>query len=187
MNPLAEAKIIIDAILKIEGEKFTDDPSDSGGATKWGVTEKVAREYGYYGDMRDLTRVEAGRIFYTRYLVKIRYETLLHYSRLIADEMADTSINMGHERAIEFLQRSLNIYNNRGTLYPDTEVDGIMGEHTLHCLSEYISFRGDEGIRVLYSTLNSLQGAFYVELAERREKDEKYTYGWHKNRVLGSH
>jgi hypothetical protein len=32
--------------------------------------------------------------------------------------------------------------------------------------------------------LNSLQGSSYVEIAERREKDEKWIYGWFKNRVV---
>jgi len=31
--------------------------------------------------------------------------------------------------------------------------------------------------------LNCLQGAFYVELAEKREKDERFVYGWLLNRV----
>ncbi len=31
--------------------------------------------------------------------------------------------------------------------------------------------------------LNALQGAFYVELAERRAKDEAFVYGWLLNRV----
>ena len=32
---------------------FVDDPDDSGGATNWGITEKVARKQGYTGHMRD--------------------------------------------------------------------------------------------------------------------------------------
>jgi len=35
----------------------------------------------------------------------------------------------------------------------------------------------------LYKMLNALQGAYYIELAERREKDEDFIYGWFKHRV----
>jgi hypothetical protein len=28
--------------------------------------------------------------------------------------------------------------------------------------------------------INCLQGSFYIELCERREKDEKYIFGWMK-------
>jgi len=37
---------------------------------------------------------------------------------------------------------------------------------------------------VLCRALNCLQGAYYIELAERREKDERFVYGWLKNRVV---
>lgn len=40
---------IINEILEVEGKQFADDPADSGGATRWGVTEKVARYWGYRG------------------------------------------------------------------------------------------------------------------------------------------
>ena len=48
-------KEIIDAVLAAEGEEFTNDPSDSGGATKWGVTQRVAAKHGILG----LTKVTA--------------------------------------------------------------------------------------------------------------------------------
>ena len=40
-----------------------------------------------------------------------------------------------------------------------------------------------DGEVVLVRALNSLQGAFYVELAEKRQKDEAFVYGWLLNRV----
>jgi lysozyme family protein len=42
-------------------------------------------------------------------------------------EMFDQSVNIGTGRAIEYLQRSLNILNNRQKLYTDVKVDGAMG------------------------------------------------------------
>ncbi|KKM08171.1 hypothetical protein LCGC14_1726580, partial [marine sediment metagenome] len=40
--------------LGIEGD-FSDDPADSGGATKWGITESVARAFGYSGRMQNMS------------------------------------------------------------------------------------------------------------------------------------
>ncbi len=40
-------------LLGHEGE-FSDHPDDPGGKTRYGVTEAVARETGYKGDMREL-------------------------------------------------------------------------------------------------------------------------------------
>ncbi|MDR7006095.1 glycoside hydrolase family 108 protein [Paraburkholderia strydomiana] len=41
------------ALLGNEGG-YVDNPADPGGATRWGVTERVARAWGYAGDMKDL-------------------------------------------------------------------------------------------------------------------------------------
>ena len=77
----------------------------------------------------------------------------------------------------------MNVLNNRGQNYSDLKVDGDVGGKTLNALKAFMAKRGSSGESVLYNMLNSLQGAFYVTLAERREKDEKFVFGWFKNRV----
>ncbi|KQU81624.1 MULTISPECIES: putative peptidoglycan-binding domain-containing protein [unclassified Rhizobacter] len=82
-----------------------------------------------------------------------------------------------------FLQRALNVLNMEGTWYPDVQADGRIGPMTIAALREYMRRRGAGGQVVLLRALNALQGAFYVELAERRAKDEAFVYGWLLNRV----
>lgn len=171
---------VIDNIIRIEGG-FVDDPDDSGGATNFGITESVARDYGYPGHMRDLPREVAFDIYSAQYWDTVRGDDLLRLSESVAEEVVDTAINAGVNRASVFLQRSLNVLNNRAKLYPDIVVDGNIGPATISALSNYIKRRESA---TLVNMLNCLQGAFYVELAERREKDEKFIYGWFKNRVL---
>ena len=38
---------------------YSNNPYDAGGVTMWGVTEKVARQSGYMGDMRDYPQKES--------------------------------------------------------------------------------------------------------------------------------
>src|SRR5689334_18971880 len=52
--------------LALEGE-YSDDPNDSGGATRYGVTERVARANGYTGPMRELPLADARRIAKSQY------------------------------------------------------------------------------------------------------------------------
>ena len=87
---------------------------------------------------------------------------------------------MGIGRAAEFLQRSLNALNNQGKLYADLVVDRDLGPSTLYALGAFMKHREEV---VLYRALNCLQGAFYIELSERRQKDERFVYGWLLNRV----
>jgi len=42
-------------IFEVEGG-YTNDENDRGGKTTWGITEEEAREFGYAGDMRNLTK-----------------------------------------------------------------------------------------------------------------------------------
>ena len=170
---------IINAIIDVEGG-YVNDPNDSGGETNFGITVQVARANGYTGDMRDMPREVAFDIYAAKYWDAVRADELVELSEIVADEVVDTAVNMGAGRAIKFLQRALNVLNTQGKLYPDLTVDGAIGPATINALRGYLSTRNE---LVLSRALNCLQGAFYIELAERREKDERFVYGWFKNRV----
>ncbi|MCH9712739.1 MAG: hypothetical protein K0U20_08965 [Proteobacteria bacterium] len=171
---------IINNIIRVEGG-YVNDPSDSGGETNFGITIAVARSYGYTGLMSDMPREVAFDIYSAKYWDAVKADNILLMSEHIAEEVVDTSVNMGPNRAAKFLQRALNTLNNRGALYPDIIVDGLIGWGTLDALDKYLTVRD---VDVLVKMLNCLQGSFYVVLSERREKDEKYIYGWFKNRVV---
>lgn len=173
---------VIDKIIEIEGG-FVDDPADSGGATKYGVTERVARQYGYTGPMKDMPRAVAEQVYAREFWNKMMLDRIERLSESLVEELADTAVNLGRFRAGVFLQRCLNVLNDRGRLYQDIAVDGAIGNKTLSALERFFAVRGYNGEQVLLRMLNSLQGAFYIELAERREKDEKFVYGWFMNRV----
>lgn len=170
---------MINRIVDVEGG-YVDDPSDSGGATKYGITESVARANSYTGNMRDLPRHVAFDIYSDKYWDKVNADRLNDLSELIAYEVVDTAVNTGVKRAGEFLQRSLNAMNRSGSLYGDLVLDGSIGPATINALTHYLEHREE---LILVRAMNCLQGAFYIELAERREKDEAFVYGWIKNRV----
>ena len=160
-----------------------NDPKDSGGATKYGITEGVARSVGYRGQMIDFPVQLAYRVYSKKYLDAVRFDSIEYLSEKIAEEVADTAVNMGTRRAGIFLQRALNILNNNQKHYADLVVDGEIGGKTIHALKNFFMRRGRKGEEVLFKMLNSLQGAFYVTLAERRVKDERFIFGWFSNRI----
>lgn len=173
---------IIASIITVEGG-YVNDSADSGGETNWGITASVARSFGYSGSMRDMPRSVAEEIYSARYWDSMRLDAVEKLSLAVAEELVDTGVNAGVERASVFLQRSLNVLNDRERLYPDIAADGVIGPRTVEALGNYLVNRGTEGETVLVRMLNCLQGAFYVDLAERRVKDERFVYGWIKNRV----
>lgn len=174
---------IIDEIIEIEGG-YVNNSNDSGGATKYGITEEVAIEYGYHGDMSDLPLSLAKQIYCNEYWMPLRLDAIEKISPSIVKELLDTGINQGIGRAGEYLQTSLNALNRRASMYPDLMVDNAIGPKTLDALTRYVYHRTSEGELVLLRCLNCLQGAFYIELASNREKDEEFLYGWILNRVV---
>ena len=81
----------------------------------------------------------------------------------------------------KYYSGALNVLNLKGELYDDLTADGVIGSRTLRALQAYLVHREEA---TLVKMLNVLQGAFYIELAERREKDESFIYGWFNKRVI---
>ena len=170
---------IFDEILGKEGG-YVNHPDDKGGPTKWGITEKVARAHGYQGD----TRGQALEILEADYWYGPRFDQVEDLSPDIAAELCDTGVNMGPTVASRMLQRWLNVFNLRGKLYPDMDADGRIGPRTLNALRAYLKNRSRDGELVLVKALNCTQGERYLELAEKREANESFVYGWMKERVV---
>lgn len=173
----------VNKVIKIEGG-YANDPNDSGGETNWGITVAVARAFGYTGPMRDMTRQQASEIYKARFWDSMRLDDVAAISPQIALELFDSGVNVGTGRAAQWFQTSLNAFNQEGTWYRDIAVDGRIGPMTLAAFREYMTRRARmQGERVMLRALNALQGHFYVDLSQRRQKDESFVYGWILNRV----
>ena len=105
-----------DILLKHEGG-FSDHPADRGGKTHYGITEAVAREVGYRGDMRELPLDLAKRIYKDRYWDAVRADELPEAVRYA---VFDAAVNSGPRQAIRWLQRAVGVRD-----------DGIIGPQTL--------------------------------------------------------
>ena len=139
--------ILIDALIDREGD-FSDHPADRGGATRWGVTEAVARADGYAGAMRDFPRSAAVALYRRTYWVRPAYDRVAERAPSIAAELFDTGVNMGPAVATTFLQRALNALNCGASDYPDVILDGRIGAQTLAALDRFLARRGRSGDRV---------------------------------------
>lgn len=173
---------MIERLLGREGG-YVNHPHDRGGETIWGITVGVARENGYTGPIRSMSRAEAIRIYRQRYWAAPHFDRVAMLSAPVAEELFDTGVNMGPAVAVQMLQRVLNALNRQQTDYADLRVDGQIGPATLGALQAYLRIRGREGERVLLRALNGLQAERYIDLAERRPANESFVYGWLKERV----
>ena len=103
-------------LLGHEGE-FSDHAADPGGKTRFGITEAVARQAGYTGDMRALPVDLAKRIYLDSYWRPVRADDLPPGVRYI---VFDGAVNSGPAQSALWLQRALGV-----------TADGVIGPKTL--------------------------------------------------------
>lgn len=164
---------IIDATIKAEGG-YVNDPADSGGATKYGITERVARANGYTGSMRDLPLQTARDIYKREYAEKPGFTV---FPSEVAAELFDTGVNMGTGAATKFLQRAVNALAGSGIT-----VDGKMGPATRNAVNTYLASRSNAS-SILVKALNGLQCVRYIEIVEGNATQRRFINGWIANRV----
>lgn len=177
-----KVRALIDGIVEREGG-YVNDSRDAGGETNYGITAATARAYGYEGSMRDLPRELAFEIYLQDYYRGPHFDWIADRNYQLAEELTDTGVNMGQVWGVKFLQRALNAFNNQGKHYPDIVADGYIGRRTLAAMDAFIAHRGEHGLRVLRAACDHLQAARYIGLAEAREKNEAFVYGWIDNRT----
>jgi len=105
-----------DILLSHEGG-FVNHPKDPGGATRYGVTQRVARKHGYQGDMRELPLSEAKRIARAAYWDEVKADFMPDSIRF---DLFDGAYNSGPVQATKWLQRAAAV-----------DDDGIIGPKTL--------------------------------------------------------
>ena len=173
---------LIEEVIAREGG-YSNHPADRGGPTRWGITQAVARQHGFTGDMRVFPRAEATSIYRRLYWQRPRLAEVAERAPALAAELFDTGINMGPAVAARFLQPALYALNREEKDYADLAVDGAIGPATLVALGAFLDRRGPSGEAVLIKAVEALQGERYLAVAERRPANEAFLYGWLANRI----
>ena len=84
---------LIDELIEREGG-YARRPADRGGATRFGITEAIARAHGFGGALAELPRDEAAAIYRRLYWLRPRFDQVASRPR-IAAELFDTGVTWG--------------------------------------------------------------------------------------------
>jgi lysozyme family protein len=172
-----------DSIINGFEGKYVNDKDDPGGETYKGIARNMNRDFEGWGIIdsqrgsRNFPEVLEGDNLLQLYVLNFYKKN--YWDKFMGDklgertgtEMFDQSVNLGTGRAIEHLQRSLNILNNRQKFYPDIKVDGAMGNQSFDAYKNCCSRQGEN---LLVNVLNIFQGKYYIELMEKKEVFEKF-------------
>jgi len=170
-------------IILIEGG-YANSPYDSGGETMYGCTKKTARAFGYNGEMKTMSLGVARDIYSTMYWKPLRLDDVSDVSPELGSLMFSACVHTGIQRPALWLQRMLNVFNRLQFDYRDIKADGYIGDRTLASLREFEGKRGAAGLKVLTSSVRIKYGDYLLTLAEEREKDERWIYGWISQRIV---
>ena len=157
---------IFDYLLKVEGG-YSNDKNDKGGKTKYGITEEDARDFGYKGDMQDLTKDFAKNIYLKKYYLGNMMDKVTNDK--VALSICDWTVNSG-KNGIKNAQIAINQLTNA-----NLDVDGIIGNKTLEALNAVDSEK-------FLEVYHSLQRIYYRAKVADDKTQERFLAGW-LNRV----
>nr|DAF12974.1 MAG TPA: Lysozyme [Caudoviricetes sp.] len=157
---------IFDYLLKVEGG-YSDDKNDKGGKTKYGIIEEEARDFGYKGNMQDLTIDFAKNIYLKKYYLGNKLDKVNNDK--VALSICDWAVNSG-KNGIKNAQIAINQLTNA-----NLDVDGIIGNKTLEALNA----ADPEKFLEVY---HNLQRIYYRSKVETDKTQEDFLTGW-LNRV----
>lgn len=161
-------------ILEAEGVDSAR-PSDSGGRTRYGVTEVTLRALhrrGQYLDVTnvsDLTLARARTIYAAEYWSPVRGDDLPEPLGLLC---LDAAAQHDPVDAARFFQQALNATTLRRRL----KTDGVIGPKTL--AAAVAIARRPEFLREAIVRCLAIRGAYYAQLVALRPKDEANLHGW---------
>ena len=145
---------IIEQVLEHEGG-YVDDPTDSGGETKYGISKKAYPNE----DIKGLTVERAKELYKRDYWDRFKVDNLPDRIRHIYFDMC---VNMGGGRATKILQEACNSKNSY-----KIDVDGGIGKNTIKASANLEDFR-----------LRAYRVMFYAELVMKKPEQMKFWVGW---------
>jgi lysozyme family protein len=183
---MAEFSDAVEFVLAAEGDMFTNDPADSGGATRYGISLRFLREipperlkrYGIFGeptlaDVEYLTRPQAILIYEWEFWVQAPFDLINHQP--LCNYVFDLCVLHGMGQGIRILQRATWAVTGVHEWLDD---DGIMGSKTVIGVNAILA---NHHVRdILVAAIMAERAGFCRMLAEQRPKDGKYLHGWLK-------
>jgi len=109
---MAEFQLAVEKVLRSEGG-YSDRAADRGGPTNFGITEKVARSFGFQGDMRDFIRDQAIDIYRREYWDPLNLDAAAQGQ---ADQLFQMAVNSGTGFARQAREESAAIDPERARL-----------------------------------------------------------------------
>ena len=156
----------ITVVLANEGSTLTDDPSDAGGLTRFGICKRDNPKL----DIKNLTEEQASKYYLVNWWNK--YNLMLINDDGLATWLFDHMINMGPEPVITILQTVIQDSMHAANVWTGIHIDGQLGPITADLVNKYYSL--DCMLKIQEKCWNR-----YLKIMEEHPEDQKWYHGWH--------
>jgi len=146
-----------DLMAKEGGSKVTADPTDLGGRTQYGVSERSNPAAWADGKV---TESEAREIFLSKYVVFPKFNLIPASHAKLQEQLIDFGFHSGPQLAIMKLQRILNL-----------KEDGVLGPLTLKAITA-------ADPRELNNKLVVSRAAMITKIVQKSPSQLQYLSGW---------
>jgi len=162
--------VAIEKVLQHEG-LFSNDPSDRGGATNYGVSLRWLQSQGLdinldgivdESDVKMLTRRQAVEFYKKHWWDRYSYSKIKDAD--VAGKVLDLAINMGPKQAHTCLQRALHSHHSM------VQIDGVIGPKTRAAVNLVE--------QPLCPAFRSEAAAFYRILVAIKPQYKRFEKGW---------
>lgn len=153
---MADFKKALAKVLKWEGG-FAEHPSDPGGRTNKGITQKTYNYY-YEGDVLHITDEQVETIYRIGFWNKIKGDYI--NSQSVAELLFDYAVNSGVKTAVVKIQRILKVAD-----------DGVLGPKTLEAINS-------RNAKALFDELHSVRATYYKQLVTKNPSLKVFYRGW---------
>ena len=165
---------------------FVDDKLDRGGATNFGITERVARKWGYRGSMRDFPKhctptkpVCADHIYQTDYIDKPGFKPFATLEPAILEEIVDSGVVHGPSRPSRWLQIAVN-----AECGSKLKVDGQVGPATIGAFAGCQATQKPVSLCIrMLDRMDNAQWAFFNAIVAYNPSQHRFLKGWRNHRV----
>lgn len=163
-------------ILKDEGSTYSNDPDDSGGPTRWGITKKdYVAFYNLKMDETDNEVIEgmpasvAKQIYSAKYWLPLSCDLIQDLG--FACTIFDSGVLYGIGTIGLMAQRTL------ASLGVPIKLDGKFGDKSAELLNQFLG-GGAPSRQAFMSAFQNLIRERIGEIIAEHPKDEKYRHGW---------
>ena len=159
-------KKAVDFVINNEGS-YVFDLNDSGGKTKYGISQKAYPSL----NIKGLSLEDTIEIYYRDFWLKGNFEQIP--DKNIATKLFDFTVNFGQRGATFVLQRALRAVGI------SVKEDGLFGPVTLSAVISCCMPEGAENrTKILMSALKSEAAGYYRLIAAKNPSQQKFLNGW---------